>query len=221
MKSKAFNSNFFRNYYASHSPLPLERGGLGLDERRGVAFLTALLFSLVLFGNASAQSKIQNPFLTSPTHLFTSKLTYQENTFTGYLGVKYTDANNFRISFNSTMGSTLMDLEWKNGEFIKHYLPEQLNRKIIINKLQDDFEMMLLHILAEGKWKNDSTLKIGCHKYRFEGNPNHFPTKVEDRNWLGRLKRTLNFSYSEEKKLNTIHLKHHSFALQMELSSIE
>ncbi len=188
----------------------------------GMGLLATLLLSLILAGNVLGQTtQVTNPFLNYPTHLFTSKLTYQDNTFNGYLGVKYTDENNFRISFNSTMGNTLMDLEWKDGEFIKHYLPEQLNRKIIINKLQDDFEMMLLKILADGKWKNDSTLKDGCHKYRFTQNDIQLPTKVEDRNWLGRLKRTLNFGYSEQKKLRTILLKHHSFALQMELSSID
>ncbi len=208
--------------HGSHSLLPLENGGLGLAERPGVILFITMLLSFFLFGNTTAQSsKIINPFLAEPTHLFTAKLNFQQNTFTGYLGVKYEDANNFRISFNSTMGSTLMDLEWKDGVFIKHYLPEQLNRKIIINKLQDDFEMMLLHLLAEGKWKDANTLKVGCHKYRFEENTSLFPTKVEDRNWLGRVKRTLNFGYSEQKKLNTILLKHHSFALQMELSSID
>jgi hypothetical protein len=204
-----------------YSPLPLERGGSRHGGRRGVGLLTTMLLSLLLAGNVHGQTiKVINPFLTSPTHLFTSKLTYKENTFSGYLGVKYTDANNFRISFNSTMGSTLMDLEWKDGEFIKHYLPEQLNRKIIINKLQEDFEMMLLHILAEGRWKNNNTLKIGCHKYQFE-KTNNLPTEIIDRNWIGRKKRSLSFDYTEEKNLRGIRLKHHSFALQMELSSIE
>lgn len=217
--SSTFSAKLFSR---AHSPFPLEIGDLGSAKKRGVRLFLAFLLALLLGGNTTAQmSKITNPFLSGPTHLFTAKLNFQENTFTGYLGVKYENANNFRISFNSTMGNTLMDLEWKDGEFIKHYLPEQLNRKIIINKLQDDFEMMFLHIMAEGKWKNDSTLKVRCHKYRFTQNDIQLPTKVEDRNWLGRLKRTLNFGYTEQKKLHTILLKHHSFALQMELSSIE
>ncbi len=212
---------FTKLFSRVHFPLPLERCVSRQSVKRGVGFITILFLFIITIENVSAQtSGITNPFLASPTHLFTSKLTYKENTFNGYLGVKYTDANNFRISFNSTMGGTLMDLEWKNGEFIKHYLPEQLNRKIIINKLQNDFEMMLLHILAEGHWKNNSTMKVGCHKFQFE-KANNLPTEVVDRNWIGRKKRSLSFDYGEGKNLSSIRLKHHSFALQMELSSIE
>lgn len=182
---------------------------------------TLLLLSLFTTATFAQPQKITNPFSTGTSHLFTSRLQFQENTFTGYLALKYENENNFRINITSGMGSTLIDLEWKDGKFIKHFIPEKLDHKIVINKLQDDFEMMMLHILAEGKWKDPGTLKVGCHKYRFTETPSYLPITIEDHNWIGRLKRTANYTYDTSQLLKSIQLKHHSFALQIDLTTIE
>lgn len=189
---------------------------------RSCRLLPVFCFLLVLPSSLFSQSPlVNNPLASDSTHLFTARLQFQGKTFTGYLGVKYVDPHNFRLSFNTGMGSTLLDLEWIDGEMVKHYVPEKMDRKIVMNKLQDDFEMMMLHMLENGKWKNDSTLKKDCHKYRFTVGEQQWPYKVEDRNWIGRLKRTLEFGYGETKKLQTVRLKHHSFALQIDLTTIE
>lgn len=178
-----------------------------------------LFLLLILSSNLSAQ--VSNAYLRDSNYVFISQLDYQENTFSGYLGLKYLDINNFRVSFNSAMGNTIMDLEWKDGLFIKHYIPEQLDKSIIINKLQTDFEMMMLHILEDGKWKNDSVLKVGMKRYYFYTDEQKRPLLVNHRNFFGRLKRALAFTYDDQERLNRILLKHSSFALQLELNRLE
>lgn len=186
-------------------------------------FKKALILFLLSFAMQaqSTDSTFRNPYLQRENQLFTTKLTFRDMTFTGYLGLKYKDARNFRLSFTSSMGSTLLDLEWKDGKFIKHYVPEKLDRPLLLNKLQADFELIFMHILAEGRWKGPEKVKLHCHKYLLSENEAHYLTGIEDRGWLGGLKRSLNLQYSDGEKLSFIQLKHHNFALQIELTPIE
>ncbi len=185
------------------------------------SFKALSLFVLFSLGLGAQSGQVTNPYLETENHLFTSRLTYGDQTFTGYLGVKYSSPYNYRISFTTGMGSTLLDLEWKDGGFIRHYIPENLDRRIIINKLRADFEMMFLHTLSEGKWKDEHTLKVGCHKHRFTFSESKLPLTIEDHSWLGGLKRTITLGYSSEDHIQTVSLKHHSFALQIQLTTIE
>lgn len=139
----------------------------------------------------------------------------------GFLAVQYTDACNFRASVNTTMGTTLLDLEWKNGVCIEHYVMDKLDNRFVLNALKSDFELLFLQTLQKGKWKQDSIKKVGYHKYHLTFQ-NESLQQVDDKNWLGKLKRSLHFDYkNDEAEIKSIRLKHYNFALQLELNPLQ
>lgn len=161
------------------------------------------------------------PFEKDSSYVFTSKAQFQDVTMQGYLALQYHDPCNFRVSVNSTMGTTLLDLEWKEGECTEHFVLEKLDNKIILKALKSDFELLMLQTLQKGKWKNDSVKKVGWHKYTLQLTENKIQS-VEDRNWIGRKKRSLQFDYSsDDTSLKSILLKHHNFAMQLQLTPIQ
>ena len=119
------------------------------------------------------------------------------------------------------MGTTLLDLEWEEGECTEHFVMEKLDNKIILKALKSDFELLMLQTLQKGKWKNDSVKKVGWHKYTLQLTENKIQS-VEDHNWIGRKKRSLQFDYSsDDASLKSILLKHHNFAMQLQLNPIQ
>ena len=139
----------------------------------------------------------------------------------GYFALKYIDPNNFRASVNSTTGTTLLDLEWKNGECTEHFVIDKLDNKLILKALKSDFELLMLQTLQDGKWKNDSVKKVNGHKY-FVTFTNNLLTQVNDKNWLGRKKRSLQFNYNtNDRSLKSILLKHYNFAMQLQLTPLQ
>ena len=182
-----------------------------------IILLLSFAFAL---SNGQAQS-VHSPFIEDSSYVFTSKMEYKDMVMQGLLAVQYTNACNFRASVNTTMGSTLLDLEWKDGICIEHYVMDKLDNRFVLNALKSDFELLFLQTLQKGKWKQDSIKKVDSHKY-YLSFKNDRLQKVDDKNWLGKLKRSLHFNYrNEDQQLETILLKHYNFALQLELSPLQ
>lgn len=183
------------------------------------AFLLSLSLAISLFPLAAQQ--VHSPFAKDSAYIFSSKLKFKEMTTQGYLAVQYYDACSFRVAVQSAMGNTLLDLEWKNGSVTEHFVVDQLDKKLIMNTLKKDFELIFLQTLQKAKWKNDFVKKLRCHKYALTQHAEKL-REVHDRNWLGKLKRSLYFDYSnDDDSLESIRLKHHNFAMQVTLTPIE
>ncbi|WP_417592218.1 hypothetical protein [Owenweeksia hongkongensis] len=184
-------------------------------------FKNSLLLSFFLVASLLQAQSIPPPFLSDSSYVFASKMQYKDMVMQGYLAVQYTDACNFRASVNTTMGSTLLDLEWKDGVCTEHYVMDKLDNRFILNALKSDFELLFLQTLQKGKWKQDSIKKVSGHKYylTFE---NDKLQQVDNKNWLGKLRRSLLFDYkNDDTQLKSIQLKHHNFALLLELTPLD
>ncbi len=162
-----------------------------------------------------------NPYMQDSTFLFNCKMSYKDQNISGYLGLKYTDATNFRFSVTTGMGNTMIELEWKDGEFIKHYIPADLDRKIIIKKLKADFEFLFLYGYANGHWTNNAEIKKKRHGYLTYFNDFELPISITDSGCSGKKKRSLSFGYDEKNQLATVELKHFNFASTIQLSILE
>lgn len=165
--------------------------------------------------------QVHSPYSADSSYIFSSKLKFKEMTMQGYMAMKYQDACNFRVAVHSTLGNTLLDFEWNDGIFTEHFVVNQLNKRLIVNALKKDFELMFLQTLQKAKWKNDTIKKLRGHKYKLLQKGQKLIT-VTDRNWLGRQKRSLFFDYTnDDARLKSIRLKHHNFAMQVALTPIE
>ena len=161
--------------------------------------------------SAQLDTIVSNPYGKDTSYVFQSELKYKEQVFKGFLAIKYLDENNFHLSLMSGLGNTMMELEWKDGEFIKHYVPEELDKRIIMKKMRSDFEFLFLQRLY-------STKPYKGRSYYFETNSLDFPDIIYEAGRFGKKKRELNFNYAENGGLNGVELKHYNLAASITLS---
>ena len=101
------------------------------------------------------------------TALYKSKIDIGKKHFSGLFYFKaQKDSMSYRIVFLSEFGLNLLDLEYKNHEFIIKNCKEFLNRKIIINTLQKDLELLISKPLGENRHiYKDTNNKIAMVKW--------------------------------------------------------
>lgn len=64
------------------------------------------------------------------------------NNFSGNVVSKKLNQNHYRFAFLSEFGGKMLDFELENQEMKVNYAMEQLDRKIILNMLQKDFNLL-------------------------------------------------------------------------------
>lgn len=75
--------------------------------------------------------------------LYTAKIKTYDNQFNGILVVKRVDDNKKRVALITDFGNTLMDFEIFNDEVKVNYMLDDLNKKIIVNKLKKYFQLLV------------------------------------------------------------------------------
>lgn len=81
--------------------------------------------------------------LSEPIY-FTADVTFKENTLSGMLAMSKEDSNTYRIVMMTTFGMQIFDFSLSSDSFVVHSCMEQLNRKVILNILKDDFRSILM-----------------------------------------------------------------------------
>lgn len=89
-------------------------------------------------------------------YLFRAEIKAYGNSFSGILAVKKTEKHHKRVALLSNMGNTLFDFEFQNNRIKVNYVMEDLNKKIIVNKLKRYFQL-----LVQGEYPIKNTLKMG------------------------------------------------------------
>lgn len=64
------------------------------------------------------------------------------NNFGGIVVCKKLNSNHYRFAFLNEFGGKMLDFELENQEMKVNYAMEQLDRKIILNMLQKDFNLL-------------------------------------------------------------------------------
>ena len=90
-------------------------------------------------------SEVINPYFSNANtdYVYKAKINAFDNVFGGILIIKKIKSNNHRIVFTTNFGNKIFDFELFNNEMKIHYIMENLNRKIIINTLKNDFETII------------------------------------------------------------------------------
>ena len=90
------------------------------------------------------QQHIIIPFFskTNYEYHYSVKMIAFSNTLNGVLVVKQLSKDHKRVVMLSDFGNTLFDFEFKNGKATTIYVMEDLNKKIILNKLLRYFEFL-------------------------------------------------------------------------------
>lgn len=80
---------------------------------------------------------------SSKDYIYKAKIDVYGNYIGGIVAIKRLAKNHHRIVFTTEFGAKMLDIEIKEGELIKNKVVDKLNRKIILNTLKKDFEILL------------------------------------------------------------------------------
>ncbi|WP_290839153.1 hypothetical protein [Flavobacterium sp.] len=95
----------------------------------------------------SANSEIAtafNPYFsdTSKDYVYRTKITVYGNELNGILIAKKISDSIHRVVLTTDFGNTLFDFEVGQNTFTKNTIVEDLDRKIVVNTLRDDFRLL-------------------------------------------------------------------------------
>lgn len=76
-------------------------------------------------------------------YLFNARIDAFKNEVGGICVIKNLGENQHRVALLSDFGNTLLDFEFIGEKVIVHYVIEDLNKKIIVNKLKKYFQLLL------------------------------------------------------------------------------
>lgn len=106
------------------------------------------------------------------------------NQLSGIFIAKRINDSTHRVVFTTDFGNTLLDFELSENDFKINYIQDDLNRKIIVNTLRDDFRLLLRlsHPVQEVLENDESIIYKSADKkwfnYFFESKTDKRLTKI-------------------------------------------
>ncbi|MBU8893182.1 MAG: hypothetical protein KOO66_10415 [Bacteroidales bacterium] len=76
--------------------------------------------------------------------IYKANINFFNNDISGLLILKKTDESNYRIALTTQFGLKIFDFELNHGILNVKYCVEYLNKKVIINTFQNDFNLLLM-----------------------------------------------------------------------------
>jgi len=169
------------------------------------------------------------PFFPSvdTTQLFNMQIDFKKNRFSGLLLIKSTQPDIYRIVFTTHFGMSIFDLEFDTGIFRVNNCLEALNKKEVIQLLENDFRILLFLNLKTDqnasniyKHKNDSALEINRtgNIYYLKDTKNETLLSIEAPHFFSSLR--YNFSDYIDRFPSVIRITHSRIGLKMQLEKI-
>lgn len=90
-------------------------------------------------------TSLEIPYFTNPEidYVYKANITVYGKELTGIFIAKKISDNTHRVVFTTEFGNKLMDFEISETDFKVNFVQEELDRKIIINTLVNDFRLLL------------------------------------------------------------------------------
>ncbi|GAA4775376.1 MULTISPECIES: hypothetical protein [Flavobacterium] len=129
--------------------------------------ISALLFQLVSCKPYQVQNSVvkqtsikefKNPYFDNPEidYVYKAQIEVYGNKLGGIFVAKKISDSVHRVVFTTEFGNKLMDFELSDNEFKVNYIIEQLDKKIILNTLKEDFRLLLkVHHQINQSFEND------------------------------------------------------------------
>ncbi|MEC3906104.1 hypothetical protein VOI54_03685 [Tamlana sp. 2201CG12-4] len=173
-------------------------------------------------------TEFTNPYFSNGDidYVYKAKINAYGNTFGGILIIKKIKDSNHRIVFTTNFGNKIFDFELTNNDIKVHYIMENLNRKIIIKTLKNDFTT-----LTQEHNKIDKAFKKGerytVYQSKLKNRYNHFFIDKESRMLqkivlTNKVKEITTFKFKglKENTVGEIFIKHNSIALRIGLQKL-
>tara|TARA_R110000787_G_scaffold183014_3_gene295029 strand:- start:17880 stop:18500 length:621 start_codon:yes stop_codon:yes gene_type:complete len=93
----------------------------------------------------ASKIEVENPYFsnTNTDYVYKAKIDIYGKNFGGILIIKKTEDNSHRVVFMTEFGNKLFDFLFENDRVIKNFIIEELDKKFIVNTLQNDFKLLV------------------------------------------------------------------------------
>lgn len=178
-------------------------------------------------------NEIQNiPYalpLSEKTLIFKTDISFYKNDISGLLIIKKMDESIYRIALTTQFGLKLFDFELNHGILNVKYCVEYMNKKVIINTFQTDFNLLLMQssiesVLAiENPQLNQKIWQLKSGKLNYNYIQNTKSGKVENISYKKRNSEKISVGLHTYKGdiPGNITLEHHNIKLKMNLKLIQ
>lgn len=160
---------------------------------------------------------------TETDYVYKANFDVYKHSFGGILIIKMIQNENYRIVFTTEFGKKIFDFELVNNDFITHYILEELNKKIIIKTLQNDFQILVKQnnkIIKEFKNDHEITYQTKLNEgfnYYFISNKKKQLTKIINAS-KKKEKLAINFNQIENEIARDIVIVHQNLKLSIHLN---
>ncbi|MCG2460170.1 hypothetical protein K8352_05380 [Flavobacteriaceae bacterium F89] len=88
---------------------------------------------------------ILNPYFSDPSkdYIYKARISLQKKEFGGLFIVKKLGPDRHRVVFTTEMGSKILDFSFERDKFTVNYLLDEMDRKVLINTLKNDFRTLI------------------------------------------------------------------------------
>lgn len=181
--------------------------------------LLSLVFSLLLASQGLAQRlPVPEVLPAGKDAIYRAEFRHMGSGMNGFLAVSHKRNHVLQVSFNSIMGTNLLEMVWKNGRWKKRYVNRSLNRRGLIEMLQDDIMLLFLHFTHDPRALDRGDLwtwnKRDIHIDNREGRIERL--RVKTRKHLP--SREVNYRFDSDGKLIEMTVNHsgHPFSITLQ-----
>jgi len=181
----------------------------------------------------SISKSIQNPYFSNvkTDYVYKAKIDVNKNHFGGLLIVKKMAKNHHRVVFTTEFGNKIFDFEFTNNIFLfkslfkVNYIMDKLDKKIIVNALKKDFQLLVSEnnvAIREFNTSNFTIYQTNSNKrdnYYYINKKNKQLEKVVMAS-KHKEKVTIKFNKINNNLAKSIQIKHHNFNMNMQLNYI-
>ena len=92
-----------------------------------------------------SQIEVENPYFSDidTDYVYKAKIDIYGKNFGGILIIKKIEDNSHRVVFTTEFGNKLFDFLYVEDTVIKNFVIEELDKKLIVNTLQNDFKILV------------------------------------------------------------------------------
>lgn len=175
-----------------------------------------------------SKKEIENPYFSNLDidYVYKAKIGLYNKNFGGILIIKKTGPQSHRVVFTTEFGSKLFDFEFEGETFTKNFMVEDLDKKIIINILKEDFRVLLnenAKVSAVYQSQNQRIYKtIDGERFNFyflDNNSEQLKKIVNTSKTKEKV--DIDFTSSEENIAETVLIKHNNIKLSIDLEKFK
>jgi len=163
------------------------------------------------------------------TIIYKTDISFYKNDISGLLIIKKTEESIYRIALTTQFGLKIFDFELNQGNLKVKYCIEYLNKKIILNTFETDFNLLLMQMNFESltsynnQLENQKVWQLKSGKLNYNYIQNINSDKIENIRFMKRNSEKISVGLHNYKGdiPENISLQHHNIKLKMNLKLIQ